>query len=84
MRRYRNLYLQKIRGEKYPTVIIGHGGGSRYAYMSTYASILAENGIASYVFDFCGASGSRSDGDTIQMSVFTFLRAMWCCYSERY
>lgn len=72
MRIYGNLYLPKRESEQYPTAIIGHGFGSSYSYMAPYAAILAENGIASYVFDFCGgSSSSRSDGDTLQMSVLT-------------
>lgn len=37
-----------------------------------YAEALAEHGYAVYCFDFCGgSSGSRSDGSTLEMSVFT-------------
>lgn len=72
MQIYGNLYLPKSEDEQYPTAIIGHGFGSSYSYMARYAAILAENGIASYVFDFCGGSpDSRSDGDSLQMSVLT-------------
>lgn len=72
MQIYGNLYLPKSEDEQYPTAIIGHEFGSSYSYMAPYAAILAENGIASYVFDFCGGSpDSRSDGDPLQMSVFT-------------
>ena len=37
-----------------------------------YAEALAEHGYVVYCFDFCGGrSGSRSDGSTLEMSVFT-------------
>lgn len=37
-----------------------------------YAEALAEHGYVVYCFDFCGgSSGSRSDGSTLEMSVFT-------------
>lgn len=72
MQIYGNLYLPKSDGTQYPTAIIGHGFGSSYSYMAPYAAILAENGIASYVFDFCGGSpGSKNDGTPLQMSVLT-------------
>lgn len=69
---YGQLYLPKLGQEKYPTAIISHGFGSSYSAMVPYAQKLAENGIAGYVFDFCGGStGSRSDGSTMEMSVLT-------------
>ena len=37
-----------------------------------YAEALAEQGYVVYCFDFCGgSSGCRSDGSTLEMSVFT-------------
>ncbi len=37
-----------------------------------YAQALAENGYVVYCFDFCGGSQqSRSDGSTLEMSIFT-------------
>lgn len=37
-----------------------------------YAEALAEHGYVVYCFDFCGgSSGCRSDGSTLEMSVFT-------------
>ena len=39
---------------------------------SSYAEKLAQNGFVVYCFDFCGGSPeSRSDGSTLEMSVFT-------------
>ena len=69
---YGNLYLPNTDDQQYPTAIIAHGFGSSYSYMAPYAAYLAEQGIAGYVFDFCGGSaGSRSDGSTLDMSVLT-------------
>lgn len=69
---YGNLYLPQTDDQTYPTVIMAHGFGGTYSYMAPYAEILAANGIASYVFDFCGGSRqSRSDGDMLEMSVLT-------------
>lgn len=49
--------------EKSPTVIMSHGFNSNYVSNIAYAEILAESGMASYTFDFCGGStGSISDG----------------------
>lgn len=61
----------------YPAVIIGHGFGGSYSEMAIYAQVLAQNGFAGYVFDFCGGSGSSlSDGNTRNMSVLTEERDM--------
>lgn len=69
---YGNLYLPKNGSEQFPVAIMAHGFGSSYLTLAPYASVLAENGIASYIFDFCGGStGSRSDGDMLHMSVLT-------------
>ena len=74
---YGNLYLPRSDAPSFPTVIIGHGFGGSYSEMAPYAAVLAENGIAGHVFDFCGgSSGSRSDGDARQMSVLTEKRDM--------
>lgn len=72
MKIYGNLYLPKNGAEQFPVAIVAHGFGSSYSNLVPYASVLAENGIASYIFDFCGGStGSRSDGDMLHMSVLT-------------
>lgn len=69
---YGNLYLPNTDDQQYPTAIIAHGFGSSHSYMAPYAAYLAEQGIAGYVFDFCGGStGSRSNGSTLDMSVLT-------------
>ena len=66
------IYVPENAGEKLPAVIFSHGFGGNYRVGAQYAEILAENGYAVYCFDFCGGSpGSRSDGSTLEMSVFT-------------
>lgn len=58
--------------QKAPTVIMSHGFNSNYVSNIAYAETLAESGIASYTFDFCGGStGSTSDGSMLEMSVLT-------------
>lgn len=77
MQIYGNLYLPNMGKSTYPAVIIGHGFGGSYSEMAIYAQVLAQNGFAGYVFDFCGGSGSSlSDGNTRNMSVLTEERDM--------
>lgn len=65
-------YVPKNAGEKIPAVIFSHGFGGNYQVGEQYARALAERGIVVYCFDFCGGSpGSRSDGSTLEMSIFT-------------
>ena len=55
-----------------PAVIFSHGFGGKYQVGTQYAQELAKNGYVVYCFDFCGGSpGSRSDGSTLEMSLFT-------------
>ena len=55
-----------------PAVIFSHGFGGSYRAGASYAEKLAQNGYVVYCFDFCGGSPeSRSDGSTLEMSVFT-------------
>ena len=55
-----------------PIVIMAHGFGSSFAETMPYAECLAKNGIASYIFDFCGGGmKSRSEGKTTDMNIFT-------------
>ena len=69
---YGQFYLPKGSLTAYPTVIIGHGFGSSYTATAKDAQYLAEAGIASYVFDFCGGSPScASSGSMLDMSVLT-------------
>lgn len=66
------LYLPNNNQEKKPLAILAHGYNSSYRETEAYAQTLAMNGIAAYIFDFCGgAVNSRSEGKTTEMSVFT-------------
>lgn len=69
---YGQVYVPKGAGEQMPTVIFSHGFGGNYQVGTQYAQALAENGYVVYCFDFCGGSQqSRSDGSTLEMSIFT-------------
>ena len=60
------------KGQRFPTVVFSHGFNSSHRYHAHYAQKLAENGIAMYMYDFCGGSmNSKSDGKTEEMSVVT-------------
>lgn len=64
-------YIPETEREKVPLVICAHGLGGSYRSNAAYAKQLASHGIAAYCFDFRGGGGSRSDGDTTEMSVMT-------------
>lgn len=69
---YGLLYIPKDAGEKMPAVIFSHGFGGNHQVGAQYAEALAQKGYVVYCFDFCGGGpGSRSDGSTLEMSVFT-------------
>lgn len=69
---YGVVYIPQDAGEKMPTVIFSHGFGGNYQVGTQYAEALAAKGYVVYCFDFCGESpGSRSDGSTLDMSIFT-------------
>ncbi|MBP3490037.1 MAG: alpha/beta fold hydrolase [Roseburia sp.] len=69
---YGLLYIPQGAGEKMPAVIFSHGFGGNHQVGAQYAKALAQKGYVVYCFDFCGGSpGSRSDGSTLEMSVFT-------------
>lgn len=69
---YGNLYVPSRDQKQYSLVIMAHGFGSSYSYLTEYASKLVKNGIAAYIFDFCGGSSySRSDGEMTKMSILT-------------
>lgn len=66
------IYIPQGTEEKMPAVIFSHGFGGNHSVGTQYAEALAEHGYVVYCFDFCGgSSGSRSDGSTLEMSVFT-------------
>ncbi len=55
-----------------PAVILSHGFGGNYNTNAEYAREFARRGYFAYTFDFRGGSpSSRSDGSTLEMSVFT-------------
>lgn len=57
---------------KLPTIIYSHGFNNTHSYGDFYANELAKLGYIVYSFDFSGGSPrSKSDGDILQMSVFT-------------
>ena len=69
---YGVIYIPQNAGEKMPAVIISHGFGGNYRVGAQYAEALAQRGYIVYCFDFCGGSpSSRSDGSTLEMSLFT-------------
>lgn len=69
---YGVIYVPQGAGEEMPTVIFSHGLGGNYRVGRQYAEALASHGYVVYCFDFCGgSSGSKSDGSTLEMSIFT-------------
>ena len=71
-RLYGVVYIPEGVEEKMPAVIFSHGYAGNYQVGVSYAEALAEKGYVTYCFDFSGGSpGSRSDGSTLEMSVFT-------------
>jgi pimeloyl-ACP methyl ester carboxylesterase len=65
-------YIPEAECKKFPLVIFSHSLGGSYQSVLNYARMLASHGIAAYSFDFCGgASNSRSDGETTDMTVMT-------------
>ncbi len=69
---YGVIYIPQGNEEKMPTVIFSHGFGGTHSVGTQYAEALAREGYVVYCFDFCGGSpDSRSDGSTLEMSLFT-------------
>lgn len=64
-------YIPNTEMDKVPLVICSHGLGGSYSTNAAYAEQLASHGIAAYCFDFRGGGGSRSEGNTTEMSVMT-------------
>ncbi len=59
-------------GKQMPLIILSHGFGGTHSIVQPYAEALASEGYLCYIFDFCGGgNGSRSDGSTTEMSIFT-------------
>ena len=69
---YGKLYMPDNGQDRKPLAILAHGYNSSYHEVEAYAETLAQVGIAAYIFDFAGgAVTSRSEGKSIEMSVFT-------------
>lgn len=69
---YGVVYIPQNSGERMPAIIYSHGFGGSHQYGVQYAESMAARGYVVYCFDFCGGSpGSRSDGSTLEMSLFT-------------
>ena len=69
---YGSLYMPYSGETKKPLAILAHGYNSSFREVEVYAQNLAQAGIACYIFDFTGGSNnSRSEGKSIEMSVFT-------------
>ena len=69
---YGRLYLPDRGNGRFPLVILGHGYDGSYSDNLDYGRYLSSNGIACYVFDFCGGSeDSKSSGSMEDMSVWT-------------
>lgn len=64
-------YIPDTEMDKVPLVVCSHGLGGSYSTNAAYAEQLASHGIAAYCFDFRGGGGSRSEGNTTEMSVMT-------------
>lgn len=69
---YGVLYVPQGAGDRMPALLCSHGFGGSWRSCAQYAEAMAARGYVVYCFDFCGGSpGSRSDGTTLEMSVFT-------------
>ena len=69
---YGVIYIPQKVGNQMPAIIYSHGFGGSHQYGTQYAEAMAARGYIVYCFDFCGGSpGSRSDGSTLEMSLFT-------------
>ena len=78
---YGVVYIPQNDGEQMPAIIYSHGFGGSHQYGIQYAEAMAARGYVVYCFDFCGGSpGSRSDGSTLEMSLFT----EQMCIRDRY
>ena len=57
---------------KIPVMVMAHGFNGTHQETRGFAETMARNGVAAYIFDFCGGSmASRSEGNTADMSVHT-------------
>lgn len=60
------------KNEELPVVIFSHGYNSSHKALLPFAEYLADKGIISYCYDFCGGSkDSKSQGNSTEMTIFT-------------
>ena len=63
--------------KRHPIVIYSHGFNGTHHHGRSYFKMLREIGYMCYTFDFpCGSTKSRSDGNTINMSVLDEQKAL--------
>lgn len=69
---YGKLYTPATQEDTYPAVILSHSANITSDSLQSYCEKFASLGFVAYAFDFCGGStNSRSDGSTLDMTVFT-------------
>jgi len=69
---YGEVFIPYNGKEVHPAVILCHGIGGHHYDLNHYAMVLAERGILTYTFDFCGGSvDSQSSGSMMDMSVLS-------------
>ena len=69
---YGVIYIPQNAEEQMSAIIYSHGFGGTHQSGTQYAEAMAARGCVVYCFDFCGGSpSSRSDGSTLEMSLFT-------------
>ena len=63
--------------KRHPVVIIAHGFNGTHHFGRNYFNMLNELGFMCYTFDFpCGSLGSRTDNNTMNMSVLDEQKAL--------
>ncbi len=66
------VYIPNTEEAKKPMVIMAHGYNGTHLEPQAYAETLAMQGVASFIFDFCGGGNhSKSDGVTTEMTILT-------------
>jgi len=76
-------FIPKRIMKAFPTVIFSHAFNDTHESGFRYAKYLAEYGIATYCFDFCGGSTvCKSDGKTIDMSPLTQVNDLNCVVDQ--
>lgn len=68
---YGKLYAPDKYSDKLPIVILCHGLYANHTWLMYYAEELIKENIICYLFDFCGAENSLSDGDFVNSSILT-------------